>query len=103
MGWVVAFVVLAVIVATVAWLDYGRNREVASAVEVLNPEGKTGTALVVYHPGKGDFQRRVFSGFMEGLVSNGWRDGSWPTKTRCTSPSNMAGAFESWMPPRAKP
>jgi flavorubredoxin len=28
---------------------------------------------VVYHPGKSDFQRRVFSGFMEGLVSNGWR------------------------------
>jgi flavorubredoxin len=73
MPWAIVFAVLAVIVVAVAWLDYGRNKEVASEVEVLNPEGTTGTALVVYHPGKSDFQRRVFSGFMEGLVSNGWR------------------------------
>jgi flavorubredoxin len=73
MGWLVAIVVLAVIGVSVAWLDYGRNKEVASEVEVSNPSGTTGTALVVYHPGKSDFQRRVFSGFVEGLVSNGWR------------------------------
>jgi flavorubredoxin len=73
MVWGIVLAVLAVIVVAVAWLDYGRNKEMASGVEVLNPEGKTGAALVVYHPGKSDFQRRVFSGFMEGLVSNGWR------------------------------
>jgi hypothetical protein len=73
MGWLVVIVVLAVMVAVVVWLDYGRNKEVVSEVEVLNPSGKTGTALVVYHPGKSDFQPRVFSGFVEGLVSNGWR------------------------------
>jgi flavorubredoxin len=73
MGWTIVFAVLAVIVMAVAWLDYGRNKEVASEVEVLNPEGTTGTALVVYHPGRSNFQRRVFSGFIEGLVSNGWR------------------------------
>jgi flavorubredoxin len=39
----------------------------------MNPGGETGRALVVYHPGKSDFQNRVFAGFAEGLVSNGWR------------------------------
>jgi hypothetical protein len=73
MAWVIAFVLLAVLGVAVAWVDYGRNREVVSEVEVLNPAGKTGTALVVYHPGKSDFQRRVFSGFVEGLLSIGWR------------------------------
>jgi hypothetical protein len=51
----------------------GRNREIVSEVKTLNSEGKAGTALVVYHPGKSDFQRKVFAGFAEGLVSNGWR------------------------------
>jgi hypothetical protein len=73
MAWAIVFIVPAAIVMALAWLDYGRNKEVASEVEVLNPSGKTGTALVVYHPGKSDFQRRVFSAFSEGLVSAGWR------------------------------
>ena len=51
----------------------GRNREVVSEVKTLNSDGKGGTALVVYNPGKSDFQHRVFTGFAEGLVSNGWR------------------------------
>lgn len=76
-------IVLVIVVATVAWLDYGRNKEVTSEVKTLNPEGKTGTALVVYHPGKSDFQHRVFSGFAEGLVSRGWR-------VETTTPSSQA-------------
>jgi flavorubredoxin len=76
MAWVI---VLVIVVATVAWLDYGRNKEVVSEVKILNPEGDggsttpMGTALVVYHPGKSGFQHEVFSGFAEGLVSKGWR------------------------------
>jgi hypothetical protein len=73
MGWGIGFAVVAVIVVAAAWVGYGRNRAVVSEVKVLNPEGKTGMALVVYHPGKSDFQRRVFSGFIEGLVANDWR------------------------------
>jgi flavorubredoxin len=88
MFWGIVFVVLAVIVVGVARLDYGRNKEVASAVEVLNPEGTTGTALVVYHPGKSDFQREVFSGFMEGLVSKGWRVES--TTPSVQSPTDLS-------------
>ena len=52
-----------------SWL----NAEVVSGVEVLNTGGTAGTALVVYHPGKSEFQRDVSYAFAEGLVSNGWR------------------------------
>jgi hypothetical protein len=56
-------------VGLISWL----NAEVVSDIEVLNPEGTGGTALVVYHPGKSDFQRRANRAFAEGLASNGWR------------------------------
>jgi flavorubredoxin len=39
----------------------------------LNPDGSTGTALVVYHPGRSGFQEMFIHAFSEGLVSNGWR------------------------------
>jgi hypothetical protein len=54
-------------------LSYWLNREVVRPLEVLNPEGETGTALVAYHPGKSSFQRDVSHAFAEGLVANGWR------------------------------
>jgi flavorubredoxin len=71
--WIGLIVVCAAIAAWAAWLFSGRNREVVSEMTVLNPAGEARTALVVYHPGKSDFQRRVFAGFAEGLESNGWR------------------------------
>ena len=71
--WIGLIVVFAALAAWGVWFFSGRNREVVSEVETLNPDGGAGTALVVYHPGKSDFQRRVFSGFAEGLVANGWR------------------------------
>jgi flavorubredoxin len=71
--WMGLIAVLAVIAAWAGWLFAGRNREVASEVTTLNPDGETGRALVVYHPGKSDFQNRVFAGFAQGLVANGWR------------------------------
>jgi len=61
---------------TVLWsgvLSYWINREVVSPLDVLNPGGETGTALVVYHPGQSSFQRDVSYAFAEGLVSKGWR------------------------------
>ncbi len=69
----VVIIVSTILIVALSRLFYGRNKEIVSAVETLNPEGSIGTALVVYHPGKSDFQRRVFTGFTEGLVSNGWR------------------------------
>lgn len=49
------------------------NAEVVSEVKILNSGGTAGTALVVYHPGKSEFQHDVSHAFAEGLVSNGWR------------------------------
>jgi hypothetical protein len=51
------------------------NAEVISDVEVLNPNGSTGAALLVYHPGRSGYQEMLIEGFSEGLVSNGWRVG----------------------------
>jgi flavorubredoxin len=42
-------------------------------VEVRNAGGDTGSALVVYHPGRGTFHRRVVGGFVDGLGASGWR------------------------------
>lgn len=92
LAWIVVLVIagpalLAVVIAL--WLDRGHNREVATGVEVLNPGGDAGTAFVVYHPGRSDFQRRVFSGFMEGLVANGWRVES--TSPSIKTPTDLSG------------
>jgi hypothetical protein len=67
---------LTLVVLLVGWqglLGLVVNAEVISDVEVLNPNGRTGTALVTYHPGKSGFQEMLIDGFSEGLVSNGWR------------------------------
>jgi flavorubredoxin len=70
---VVLIVVLVVLVAAGVLSYLWLNREVVSEVEVRNPEGDAGTALVIYHPGESDFQEKVTYAFAESLVSNGWR------------------------------
>jgi flavorubredoxin len=69
----VLIVVLVVLSAALVLSNLWLSRDVVSEVEVRNPEGDAGTALVVYHPGKSDFQERVTYAFAGGLVSNGWR------------------------------
>ena len=66
---------IAVIVLGFAWsLSYlWLNRPSVTEIEVLNPEGRAGTALVVDHPGRGSFHVQVVSGYVEGLVAGGWR------------------------------
>jgi hypothetical protein len=66
---IILFVLAAAWTLSYLWL----NQEVVSQIDVRNPEGKTGTALVVYHPGRGSFHSRVVSSFADGLVSGGWR------------------------------
>jgi flavorubredoxin len=66
---IVLFVLAAAWTLSYLWL----NQEVVSQVDVRNPEGKKGTALVVYHPGRGSFHSRVVSSFADGLASGGWR------------------------------
>ena len=62
-------------VLAVAWVSsyLWLNAETVSGIEVQNPAGEVGTALVVDHPGQGSFHARVVSGFVEGLVAGGWR------------------------------
>lgn len=70
MTWILVLGVLAVgWVSSYLWL----NAETVSRIEVQNPAGDAGMALVVDHPGRGSFHARVVSGFVEGLVSGGWR------------------------------
>lgn len=56
-------------VAFVGWL----NAPVLTEVDTLNDGGASGTALLVYHPGKSDFQKQAMYAFAEGLVSVGWQ------------------------------
>ena len=85
----VLIVVLIVLAAAGALSYLWLNKEVVSEVEVRNPEGDAGTALVVYHPGKSDFQEKVTYAFAEGLASNGWRVEI--TTASSQAPTDLAG------------
>ena len=61
------------IVGWVIWYWYRVSKEVVSQVEVLNPGGERGTALLVYHTGRRGFLHSVIQAFAGGLVSAGWR------------------------------
>jgi hypothetical protein len=54
-------------------LQLAIHRETVSGLEVLNPEGGAGAALIVFHPGLSDLQERVTAAFAAGLVERGWR------------------------------
>ena len=69
----IGIVILIVVVAAWSLTNLWLNQEVVGKVEVQNPEGDAGTALVVYHPGRGSFHPRVISGFVKGLAAKGWR------------------------------
>ncbi len=69
----IPFAIIIAIIALLGAMNLWLNIPVKREIEVLNPEGQAGTALVVYHPGKTDFQKDVSTAFAEGLVSNDWR------------------------------
>jgi hypothetical protein len=64
---------VALLLAWQGLLGFVVNAEVVSDVEILNPEGSTGTALLTYHPGRSGYQEMITHAFSDGLVSNGWR------------------------------
>jgi flavorubredoxin len=80
---------IAGIVAWVLWYWQRASREVVSSVEVLNPGGDRGTALLVYHPGRRGFFRSVIQAFAGGLVSGGWRVEI--TTASCQAPNDLSG------------
>ena len=84
-----AFIVgLFVVVAGYFLVEWWLNREVASAIEVSNENGSTGTALVVYHPGRGGFGRKTRGAFVASLEANGWRVET--STASAQAPSNLA-------------
>jgi len=63
------------VVLFIAWqilLVNSVNREVISSVDVINPKGTEGKALVVYHS-KTNFTKKVSYAFANGLADKGWK------------------------------
>lgn len=89
-------------VVLMAWV----NQEVVREVTTLNPNGTTGTALVVYHPGRSDLQERAINGFVEGLVETGWRvqlataSSQTPTDLSAVSLLVVGAQSYTWVPAR---
>jgi hypothetical protein len=69
---VLVFCVLGVLIWNVVLMPWA-NTEVISAVTTRNADGTSGSALLVYHPGRSDLQERAITGFVDGLVAAGWR------------------------------
>ena len=65
----VLIVVLAVLAAALVLSCLWLNIEITSEVEIRNPEGAAGTALLVYHPGRSDFQEKVTYAFVDAVDS----------------------------------
>jgi flavorubredoxin len=69
------FLVLLLVFVTAGaiWVYYRTTSTVTRDIEVLNPGGRAGTALLVFHPGMTDFQETVTRAFAGGLTAAGWR------------------------------
>lgn len=72
MVFITLLVLLVVFAIVFAYLEYSVYREVATSIEVKNPQG-TKTALLIYHPGLTAFSHDVSYAFADGLASKGWR------------------------------
>ena len=79
----VVFVVFLIAgVIALAYVGIRISSDVASEIEILNPEGSK-SALVIYHPGMTSVMKDVTYAFADGLISNGWR-------AEITTPSSEA-------------
>jgi hypothetical protein len=73
-GLIVAVVVIIVLGAgSMMWVVSSVSTERVTPLTTLNPDGATGKALVVYHPGLSDFTEKVVGSFADGLSQSGWR------------------------------
>ncbi len=72
--WARGVLVLIVVLAAGGGIwTFVAESEAAGEVVVLNPEGESGTALVVYHPGLSGYVPEVVGAFADGLLEEGWR------------------------------
>lgn len=70
---IIGTVVVVLVGAALAALQVAIERETVGPLEVANPEGRAGHALVLYHPGLSDLQRALTDAFTAGLVERDWR------------------------------
>jgi flavorubredoxin len=83
------FGILVLLLAGMGLIFVGLNQDVASEMQVLNPGGSQGKALLVYHPGKSSFPQQVAQAFADGLVVGGWRVEI--TTASAKAPSDVSG------------
>lgn len=88
---IVVIASLAAVAVALAALQFAIERETASPVEVANPDGGAGHALVLYHPGLSDLQEALSDAFVAGLVERGWRVTR--TTTSASAPADV-GAYD---------
>ena len=86
--WVVWTVVAALLGAALGALQFAIERETVSPLEVANPAGSAGHALVLYHPGLSDLQRELTDAFTAGLVERDWQVSR--TTTSAAAPADLA-------------
>lgn len=75
--------------AALAVLQVAIEREVTREVEVRGPDGRAGTALVLYHPGLSELQEQLTDAYAGGLVEAGWRVER--TTTSAAAPGDLTG------------
>ena len=66
-------VVVLIGVASLIGIALFVSSERVTPVTTIDPEGRAGQALLVYHPGLSDFPDRIVGAFSDGLVQAGWR------------------------------
>ena len=88
---IVAIGSLVAIGLALAALQLAIERETVREVEVANPDGGAGHALVLYHPGLSDLQEALSDAFVAELVERDWRVTR--TTTSASAPSDV-GAYD---------
>jgi hypothetical protein len=73
-----------------AALQFAIERETVSPIEVANPDGGAGHALVLFHPGLSDLQEALSDAFVAELVERDWR------VTRTTTSASAPADVEAY-------
>jgi hypothetical protein len=87
---VVVIAALVAIGVALAALQFAIERETVGAVEVANPDGGAGHALVLYHAGLSDLQEALSDAFVAELVERDWR------VTRTTTSASAPADVEAY-------
>lgn len=81
-------VVVLIAIGSLVWVQWAIDQETVKPVSMVNADGRTGKAFLVYQPGLSSFQERAMTAFAEGLVESGWQ-------VSTTTASDQAPSFVS--------